>query len=233
MKFLVQILIIYLGSVQPSFAKVSSEALGYVHPTRKEMSWASCKFANPLRDLAWLKSLHEKDPSKTICEYRKGGLTYFKVYNCNNKSSLAYWYNCEGLYKGKTNQNDNALGNYIGKGSQFVKCWFTSCKKLNLPAPLCFLMADYVSPQKNQRFRKGTKVIVQIDSQQYGNIAYIDLYLNNILVRRETTYPFKWGVHRHLDSALRVMQPGNYVLKAIIKDKCGQSKIKNRTFYVF
>lgn len=87
-------------------------------------------------------------------------------------------------------------------------------------------------PQHNKHFNKGCDVYVKVDCQKYQDIEYMELYVNNQFVRKETSYPYEWCKGSNGDHKLRNLQKGCYKLKVKIKDKCGNINYKHCTFYV-
>lgn len=91
----------------------------------------------------------------------------------------------------------------------------------------------FKNPNCGGSYNSGSDVYVKIDPKKYQDIEYIELYVNNQFVRKETSYPYEWCVGSgNSDSYLRHMQPGNYKLKARIKDKCGEYHEIFCDFYV-
>ncbi|MCB0664627.1 MAG: hypothetical protein KDC80_02340 [Saprospiraceae bacterium] len=189
---------------------------------------AVCFTFNPLNELHWLRTLKQQDPNKAIVQYERSGKTYFKLYNCRSKTSYAYWYDCAGNYKGKCPQDDRA--NYILRGARKVRVWYYPCLQIYTPT-LCVTTCNIVSPAKNKSFTKGSNVLVKVEPDKRTDIKFIDLYLNNKLVRSDRSYPFEWG--RMLsDQLLYNLNPGSYKLKAIAQDHCGGSMSFESVFSV-
>ena len=88
-------------------------------------------------------------------------------------------------------------------------------------------------PQNNHYYNYGQDVYVRVDAQKYQDIEYMELYLNNQYIRKESQYPYEWcKQNSNGDYKLRNMKKGCYHLKVRIKDKCGQYHEKTCTFYV-
>lgn len=88
-------------------------------------------------------------------------------------------------------------------------------------------------PQNNKTYEAGKDVYVKVDAQKYQDIAYMELYIGNKLIRKESQYPYEWCKGSgSSDSYLRKMKPGTYKLKCKIKDKCGKYHEVYCTFYV-
>lgn len=87
-------------------------------------------------------------------------------------------------------------------------------------------------PQHNKHFNQGCDVYVKIDCQKYQDIEYMELYVNNQFVRKESSYPYEWCKGSNGDHKLRDLHKGCYKLKVKIKDKCGDVNYKYCTFYV-
>ncbi len=88
-------------------------------------------------------------------------------------------------------------------------------------------------PQDKGSYPAGKDVYVRVDAKKYQDIEFMELYLNDKLVRKESQYPYEWCKGSgNSDGYLRNMKPGTYKLKVRIKDKCGQYHEKYCTFYV-
>ncbi|NND05787.1 MAG: hypothetical protein HKN87_05360 [Saprospiraceae bacterium] len=94
----------------------------------------------------------------------------------------------------------------------------------------CYWDSYFVYPKKNQSYSAGKNVYVKVQPKKYQHIAYMELYVNNKYIRKESSYPYEWG--KGGDHKLKNMHPGTYKLKCKIKDKCGQVHYIYCTFYV-
>lgn len=108
--------------------------------------------------------------------------------------------------------------------------WKFEPKPIPLPVS-CNYKIGFWHPANNQHFAKGTKVSVRAQLKQGSSVLYMDLYLNNQLIRRDYKHPYEWG-HAVNDFRLRSLQPGTHTLKIKTKDNCGDSKEKTRIFYI-
>ncbi len=108
-----------------------------------------------------------------------------------------------------------------------------SAETTNTTAAVCTWKSWFKYPQNNKSYEAGKSVYVRVDPQKYRDIEYMELSVNNKLIRKETTYPYEWckGTGRS-DSYLRNLKPGTYKLKCKIKDKCGKFHEIYCTFYV-
>ena len=88
-------------------------------------------------------------------------------------------------------------------------------------------------PQHNKHYNYGCDVYVRVDCQKYQDIEWMELYMNNQFIRKESQYPYEWCKNgSNGDYKLRNMKKGCYHLKVRIKDKCGKINEKTCTFYV-
>ena len=54
-----------------------------------------CIIANPLRDLAWLRTYLQRNSRVRVDQYNRNGKTLFAIKPCH-KLHLTYWYDCQG-----------------------------------------------------------------------------------------------------------------------------------------
>ena len=176
-----------------------------------------CHFTNPLIDLSWLKHIKNKYPNYVICEYKKNGKTYFKIYPCGQNHCTIYWYNCHGTKVAQVHSSHPTP--HIVKGAHKIKCWWKPCNSGNQ----CEWQSWFKYPQQNASYPKGADIYVRVDTKKHQDIEYIQLYINGKYVRKESYYPYEWAKGSgNSDHYLRDMHPGNYTLVAKIKDKCGK-----------
>lgn len=209
---------------------------GQIHYIQKQITVVGinpnyCQFNNPLYDLYWLKSLKQQHSNWKIDEYHKNGKIYFKLYQCNITHYQIYWYDCNGnLICTHLNTNQPCGSIY---GAQYKKCWWNPCNNGGGGNQNCNWSSYFQYPQKNQYFNHGSNVYVKVNPQKKEDIAYMELYLNNQYIRKESYYPFEWCKGGgNSDYKLRNMSPGNYQLKVKIKDKCGSVHYEYCNFYV-
>ncbi len=68
-----------------------------------------------------------------------------------------------------------------------------------------------------------TEIYVKVTPEKYQDIDYMELYVNDQYVRKESSFPYEWcRPNQQGDSHLRNLQSGNYELRVKVKDKCGQ-----------
>ncbi|MDX1940976.1 MAG: hypothetical protein SFU99_10525, partial [Saprospiraceae bacterium] len=88
-------------------------------------------------------------------------------------------------------------------------------------------------PQNNGSYEAGKDVYVKVDPKRHQDIEYMELYIDNKFIRKESQYPYEWCVgNGSSDSYLRNMPEGTYKLKCKFKDKCGDFHEIYCTFYV-
>ncbi|MBK8502588.1 MAG: hypothetical protein IPL46_10440 [Saprospiraceae bacterium] len=177
-----------------------------------------CQFGNPLNDLYWLKQIKQSHPNYKICEYKKNGKTYFQAFQCGITHFGIKWYDCEGNFICEHLNTTPPCG--VVSGAQFKKCWYDPCGVNSGNNPGCIWNSEI---QHQFASLGSSKMYVKVEPQRYQDIVYIDLYLDNHYIRRENTYPYEWGKFNSSgDQALKSLIPGNHMLKAKVKDKCGQ-----------
>ncbi|MEM6317475.1 MAG: hypothetical protein AAF960_07380 [Bacteroidota bacterium] len=82
-------------------------------------------------------------------------------------------------------------------------------------------------------YKKGKNLYVKINPQQYQDIEWAELYINNQYVRKESSYPYEWcKPNSSGDNYLKNMQAGTYNIKVKLKDKCGKYHEKACTVYI-
>ena len=91
----------------------------------------------------------------------------------------------------------------------------------------------FQKPQANSTYPTGSNVYVKVNPAKYQDVEYMELYINNQYIRKETSYPYEWCKGSgNSDHQLRNMQPGTYTLKCVMKTKCGKKYEKYHTFQV-
>lgn len=74
---------------------------------------------------------------------------------------------------------------------------------------------------------------VKVDAYDSNGIDWVELYVNDHLVRREDYSPYEWGKpHSYNDHALNYMHPGTYWLKVKAKDHHGYITVKKIQIHV-
>lgn len=87
---------------------------------------------------------------------------------------------------------------------------------------------DYPSPNS---WVRDSMFWVKISPKSPEQIRSIDLYVNNRRVGTDTRAPFKWG-KGGVPGGPKVLKPGTYKLKAIIRDKNGKAHTQYSSFRV-
>jgi len=83
----------------------------------------------------------------------------------------------------------------------------------------------FVTPASQQIFNEGTNLFVKVDATDSdGTVVGVQLYLNNTLVRDDTSLPFEWGSDLSMDAALQNLVAGRYTLKVIARDDDGATR---------
>jgi hypothetical protein len=219
-----------LAIAQNLAAKVSGEALTYGSTYCTWNSW----FEYPKKHTF----AYGEDIYVRVKAQKHYDIAYMELY-VNNKyirkeSSYPYEW-CKG------SSGDNYLrnltpGNYKIKCKIVDKCggchyiYYDICVTGNYKN--CNWNSWFKYPQHNKHYNKGCDVYVKVDCQKYQDIEYMELFLNNQYIRKETSYPFEWCKSGGGDHKLRNLSKGCYHLKVKIKDKCGQYHEKTCTFYV-
>lgn len=99
--------------------------------------------------------------------------------------------------------------------------------------PSCNWNSWFQKPQCGNTYPTGTDLYVKVQPQNYYDIYYMELWVNNHYIRKENNYPYEWAKPgSNGDHYLRNLQPGTYKLKVKIKDKCGYKHYKYCTIYV-
>lgn len=88
---------------------------------------------------------------------------------------------------------------------------------------LCQWNSTFEYPKKHY-FHLGDPIYVRVKPQNQYDIKYMEIWVDNQYIRRETSAPYEWGIAgSHADVYLRNLQPGVHKIKCKILDKCGQS----------
>ncbi len=104
-------------------------------------------------------------------------------------------------------------GNRINTGVGFLPAFSFDTP---LPQPVVhFINPSFVSLTNNQSVNVAEDFPIKVESI-YPNIAHVDLFLDGVLVRRDTTAPYEWGANVHGDDALRNVADGNHVFRAVV-----------------
>lgn len=93
--------------------------------------------------------------------------------------------------------------------------------------------ASFANVTANQVLVAGSSLPVSVNTADSdGTITKVELYLNNVLLRAETTAPYEWNLPTQNDPALKNLVAGNYTLKAISFDNGGLTTTITSTFKV-
>ena len=93
--------------------------------------------------------------------------------------------------------------------------------------------ARFTKPADGAIYLQGDSVVVDVAaSDPNGEVAKVDLYLNDVFLRKEAVAPYEWGHRADLDAALKDMRPGTYVLRAVVEDNDGESTASSITITV-
>ena len=87
----------------------------------------------------------------------------------------------------------------------------------------CIWKAWFKSPQNNSSYELGKPVYVRVDVTKKEDIEYMELYVDDKYVRRESKHPYEWcRGSGSSDRLLRNLKSGKHQLKCRFKDKCGK-----------
>ena len=97
----------------------------------------------------------------------------------------------------------------------------------------CKYKSWFKYPKNNGTYRYGEDVYVRVDTEKYQDIEFMELYVNNKYVRKESNYPYEWCKGSgNSDSYLRNLKRGTYNLKVRVKTRCGKFYEYFCKFYV-
>jgi hypothetical protein len=82
--------------------------------------------------------------------------------------------------------------------------------------------SSFATPSNNQIFTPSDHIEVEVNASDDGAISNVELYLNNILVRQESLFPYQWGLAGQGDTELENMATGSHTLKAVATDDTGK-----------
>ncbi|MEM0993063.1 MAG: Ig-like domain-containing protein, partial [Bacteroidota bacterium] len=84
-----------------------------------------------------------------------------------------------------------------------------------------------------KRFHRHQDLYVKVNAHDHDGVEYVKLYVNGHFVRTENNAPYEWGrPHAQNDHRLNHMQHGTYHIKAVAKDRHGNTTTKTVTIYV-
>jgi len=97
----------------------------------------------------------------------------------------------------------------------------------------CSMNASFKYPQANGHYKQGKSIYIKVEPQKYQDIAYMELYVDGKIIRKETNYPYEWArSNSGGDHQLRNLKPGQHHIKVKIKTRCGQTTYQTRKIYV-
>ena len=83
---------------------------------------------------------------------------------------------------------------------------------------------DFVKPITNTIIQPNARIEVEASSNiPASEIANVELFINNISVRKITQAPFKWGYSGQMDVLLENKSVGDYILKLVLTTTNGQT----------
>lgn len=177
----------------------------------------NCHYNDPTHDLSWLRNMKNQYRNDKICEYEYNGKKYFQRYRCGVSHYTEYWYDCYGQ---KICEFSNGNACHEVKNARFIKCWYEPCG--HPPTGHCTWKFWYDDCRDGKEISAGSDYYVKVNAEKYQDIEWMDLYVNGKKVRRENSHPYEWGrPNTSGDGLLRNLQPGNYKLKCVVYDKCG------------
>ncbi|MEQ8238375.1 MAG: DUF4955 domain-containing protein [Cyclobacteriaceae bacterium] len=92
---------------------------------------------------------------------------------------------------------------------------------------------SFLSPEAGVNLEKESSLTVEVDvSDPDGTVAFVDLTLGDVALRRIESAPFKWGVSSSEDPLLFNLAAGDYELTAIVTDNDNNSSEAEITFTV-
>ncbi len=83
---------------------------------------------------------------------------------------------------------------------------------------------SFTTPANNQLFEFGSDIKINVEATDTdGEIANVELFINNRFHREEITAPYDWGERSDADGILFNMEAGNYEFKVVAYDNIGSS----------
>ena len=134
-----------------------------------------------------------------------------------------------------TNLQPNQSGTYTATNTDANGCKTSKSFTLNLSgAPVnTSPEVSFTSPVQAE-FEAGVDLGVAVNATDNGAVAYVELYLGDSLVRRDTQAPYAWGTAsaNDEDPALLNLVAGTYILKAEATDDNGATTVETKTITV-
>lgn len=88
-------------------------------------------------------------------------------------------------------------------------------------------------PKHNSHYEYGKPMYVRVDAKKYQDIQYMELYVNDKMIRKESSYPYEWcRPNSSGDDYLRKLKPGKYELKVKFLDRCHKWHEKVCVIYI-
>lgn len=83
--------------------------------------------------------------------------------------------------------------------------------------------AEFVAPDSSSDYVEGDNLFVEVQAQDSdGEIAWVDLYIDDELTRRDSLPPYEWGWSGSLaDQSLKGLPAGVHTLRAVVADTEG------------
>ncbi|MEM9885733.1 MAG: Ig-like domain-containing protein [Bacteroidota bacterium] len=90
-------------------------------------------------------------------------------------------------------------------------------------------VVSFESPRHAYHYAEGYDAHVKVSATDHDDyVKYVDLYINNSYVGRDSHAPYQWSS----DAELRNLSAGTYTLKAIAYDNYGKKTEKKITFHI-
>ncbi|MBX2848820.1 MAG: DUF5060 domain-containing protein [Acidiferrobacterales bacterium] len=144
-------------------------------------------------------------------------------YNWNNNSQVAALTGLPaGTYTLKAVATDDD-----GDSTTIQRTFIVGASNGNVPPTLSFNL-----PLNGTNLTAPASLVVSVlASDSDGSVSSVDLYLDDVLVRRENISPYNWN-DSDQDSALSNLSNGTYTLRAVATDNDGGTSFAERIFTV-
>ena len=170
-----------------------------------------CHFNSPF-DLGWCVKYKQ---GYKVCVYMNGHKKYIRVYNCHTHKLM--WFDCYGKVICYTDNH------YIPKQCYKVKCYDYCDFTGGGGHDKCNYGGTIYCKQK-YKHGWGYYLYVEFKPYQKYDIMYVDLYLGNQKLKRESSYPFDWSPSKGVYKLKGLKKGYKYKLRCKIYTKCGQVK---------
>ncbi len=172
----------------------------------------TCHFNSPF-DLGWCGKYKQ---GYKVCVYKDGHKKYIRVYHCHSRKIK--WFDC---YGNIICYNDN---HHIPRKCFKVKC-YDYCDYTgggNDDNHKCQYDGKiYCKTQYKHHW--GYYLYVEFKPYKKYDIKYVDLYLGNKKLKRESSYPFDWSPSKGVYGLKGLKKGHKYQLKCRVYTKCGHS----------